>query len=92
MFTIRRKRNACVPPHHHRKFAALAEHALKAPDLSVCEALNGIFTPPQIKRLIRGMGIDQGRPICMLNERQWGVVFHTMLEHVEPFRWPRQRR
>jgi len=92
VFTVRRKRNTCIPPHHHRKFAALAEYALRAPDLPVCEALNGIFTPPQMKRLIRNIGIDRHRPVCTLNERQWGIVFHTMLEHVEPFRWPRQRR
>jgi len=32
--------------------------------------------------------VDREHPIGRLNEEQWGTVFHTMLRHVPPHRWP----
>lgn len=92
MVLIRRKARPLVAPKDSHTFAALAEYALKRPDLPLHAALQGIFTPPQMKHLVRCLGISRDIPACALNERQWGIVFQTMLERVEPYRWPRRQR
>ncbi|MDG0875714.1 rRNA adenine N(6)-methyltransferase family protein [Paenibacillus thiaminolyticus] len=92
MVLIRRKAQPPVAPKHSHTFAALAEYALKRPDLPLHAALQGIFTPPQMKHLVRCLGISRDIPACALNERQWGIVFQTMLERVESYRWPRRQR
>nr|WP_277344894.1 rRNA adenine N-6-methyltransferase family protein [Paenibacillus thiaminolyticus] len=92
MVLIRRKAQPPVAPKHSHTFAALAEYALKRPDLPLHAALQGIFTPPQMKHLVRCLGISRDIPACALNERQWGIVFQTMLERVESYRWPRPQR
>lgn len=89
---IRRKSSPPVPLQHRARFIALAEYGLRYPDLPIHEALKGIFTPPQLKQLLRAVGADRNDPICRLNERQWGIVFHTMLAHVERHRWPARRK
>ncbi|BFH13836.1 rRNA adenine N(6)-methyltransferase family protein [Paenibacillus melissococcoides] len=90
MVLIRRK--ALVAPKHSHTFGALAEYALKRPALPLSAALQGIFTPPQMKHLVRRLGVSRDIPACALNERQWGIVFQTMLERVEAYRWPRRQR
>ncbi|MGG4396645.1 rRNA adenine N(6)-methyltransferase family protein [Paenibacillus thiaminolyticus] len=92
MVLIRRKAQPLVAPKHSHTFAALAEYALKRPDLPLHAALQGIFTPPQMKHLVRCLGISRDIPPCALNERHWGIVFQTMLERVESYRWPRRQR
>lgn len=92
MVLIRRKPQPLVAPKHSHTFAALAEYALKRPDLPLSAALQGIFTPPQMKHLVRCLGVSRDIPACALNERQWGIVFQTMLERVEAYRWPRRQR
>lgn len=89
---IRRKAPPLVAPRHRPAFAALAEYGLKRPDLPLCEALQGIFTPPQMKYLVSCLGASRDVPVCAMNERQWGIVFQTMLERVEAYRWPRRQR
>ncbi|QYR21506.1 23S ribosomal RNA methyltransferase Erm [Paenibacillus sp. sptzw28] len=92
IFHVRRKKNPFIAPHHHERFSALAEYGLKFPMMPIHEALKGIFTPPQLKHLLKNIGTDRHEPVCTLSEQQWSVVFHTMLEHVESYRWPRKQR
>ncbi|MDR0268110.1 23S ribosomal RNA methyltransferase Erm [Paenibacillus sp.] len=89
---IRRKKTAEIDLRHHHTFEGLAEYALKHPELPVSGALQGIFTPPQMKQLMISLKIDRHAPICSLNELQWGIVFHTMLERVPSFRWPKRKK
>lgn len=70
----------------------IGQYALKRPDLPLHAALQGIYTPPQMKHLVRCLGISRDSPACALNERQWGIVFQTMLERIESYRWPRPQR
>ncbi|BFH59511.1 23S ribosomal RNA methyltransferase Erm [Paenibacillus azoreducens] len=92
IFRIRRKADPYVQIRHHRHFAGFAEYALKRPELPIYVVLQGIFTPPQLKHLFKNLGVDRQAPICTLNERQWGMIFRTMLERVDAFRWPKLLR
>lgn len=89
LLRIRRRKQPLVPHNQHLRFRAMADYGLKHPRLPISEALLGIFTPPQIKHLVKNIGADRNSPICSLNEEQWATVFMTMLRHVEPFRWPK---
>lgn len=89
ILSINRRRQPLVDMQHQLKFRALAAYGLRNPRLPLSAALSGIFTPPQITRLVRVLGMDRELPMCGLNEEQWAVVFHTMLQHVPPNRWPR---
>ncbi|GGD97929.1 23S ribosomal RNA methyltransferase Erm [Paenibacillus nasutitermitis] len=92
MFRIQRKQEPLLPVHLTGRFAALAEYGLKHPDRSIYDTLNGIFTPPQLKHLAARLGVDRNLPVCRLNERQWSLVFDTMLTHVQRLRWPGKHR
>ena len=87
--TICKKPAPAVPLKHHARFLALASHALRYPLLPFGAALSEIFTSPQLARLARTLRTDRTMPISHLQERQWGELFHAMLRHVEPCRWPR---
>lgn len=89
ILTFWRKEKPLVPLRHHARFMRLARVGLKFPQSSVFEALRGVFTPPQLKHLMKNLGVDREEPIAFLTEEQWGVVFHTMFQYVEPYRWPK---
>lgn len=92
LLSIRRKCHPSVPPHQQPIFTALANYGLKHPDWSMDAALRGIFTRPQLKRLVKHIGVDQHSPIGSLDEDQWGIVFQTMAQYVPSFRWPKMRK
>ncbi|MFD1394536.1 23S ribosomal RNA methyltransferase Erm [Kroppenstedtia eburnea] len=89
ILTLWRRDQPMVALRHHSRFMALATFGLKSPQLPVSLALKGVFTPPQLKRLLRSLMMDRDAPICSLTEEQWGLVFHTMMQVVQPFRQPR---
>ncbi|MCQ6559851.1 23S ribosomal RNA methyltransferase Erm [Paenibacillus mendelii] len=89
VLTIRKKKKFTVPPHHHLRFMALAEHGLQYPQFPFYAALTDVFRSPQITKLVRMLRIDRNQPICSLTEQQWGELFLAMVQHVEPWRWPR---
>ena len=84
-------RKACpeVSSRYGSLFTGLAEWGLRNPKLPFSGAFSTVFTPPQLKHLVSRLGIDRDKPVCALNEREWGVVFQTMLDHVPSYRWPR---
>ncbi|AZS16994.1 23S ribosomal RNA methyltransferase Erm [Paenibacillus lutimineralis] len=85
---IQRREDPLVLTQHLPKFASLAAYGLRDPRLPLFAALSGVFTLPQIARLVRVLGVNREHPIGRLNEEQWGTVFDTMLQHVPPHRWP----
>lgn len=89
VLTVRRRHEPGVSLRHRARFAALAAYCLKDPERPMDEALKGVFTPRQIKRLVKQLKIDRYAPIYSLSERQWEFVFHTMRQFVEPYRWPK---
>lgn len=89
VLTVCRKKSPELPPHHHGRFMALASHGLRHPHLPFFEALADVFTPPQITKLVKMLRVERNQPICSLNERQWGELYLAMLQHVQPFRWPK---
>lgn len=89
---IRRKEKPGIPCKDHDSFLGLAEYALKYPQLPLDEALKGVFTPPQITRLVRNLGVDRKMAVCWLNEIQWAAVFHTMVRYVPRPCWPKAKK
>lgn len=92
ILSIRRREQPLVSPQHHQMFSALATYGLRDPKLPLYAALSEIFTPPQIARLVKLLRVDRELPMGQLNEEQWGTVFHTMLQHVPPYRRPQLRK
>lgn len=88
--TVVRNMQPIVPPHYHERFLALAAYGLCDPMLPFGESMSGIFTPPQLARLVKTLNIDRHRPVCCLNEQQWGELFLAMVRHVQPHRWPKR--
>ncbi|MFG1735020.1 23S ribosomal RNA methyltransferase Erm [Paenibacillus sp. 843] len=90
ILAINRRKKPLIATQHQSKFTALAAYGLRDPRLPLFAALLGVFTPPQITKLVRVLGVDRELPIGRLNEEQWGTVFHTMLQHVPSNRWPKR--
>ncbi|WP_238403266.1 23S ribosomal RNA methyltransferase Erm [Paenibacillus mesophilus] len=88
--TVSRISEPVIPQHHHERFLALAAYGLRDPMLPFGESMSGVFTPPQLARLVKTLKIDRHRPVCYLNERQWGELFLAMIQHVQPHRWPKR--
>lgn len=88
--TVIKKNHAAVPLNLQGKFKALASHGLRNPHLPISESMGEVFTHPQMTKLVKAMGVNRNQPICSLNEQQWGLLFLTMIKHVEPYRWPKQ--
>lgn len=87
---IRKKKHPGIAPSHRTRFLALARTGLRHPHAPLSQAFTGVFTPPQITRLSRNLGIDRDTPVQSLNERHWEFLFQTMLHYVPPFRWPKK--
>ncbi|MDF2726042.1 MAG: rRNA ((6)-)-methyltransferase, partial [Paenibacillus sp.] len=90
--TVSKKEQPAVPPHHYERFIALAAYGLRDPMLPFGEAMFGVFTPPQLARLVKMLKVDRHRPVCYLNEIQWGELFLAMVQHVQPHRWPKRQK
>lgn len=92
IISISRKKTSMVPYKDYFLFWGLAMYMLKEPRQPVETALKGVFTSPQIKRLKRHLGIRQYVPVGSLSDRQWGVIFETMVSHVPKYRWPKMKK
>jgi len=92
MITINRKDKPIVPYNDYLIFWGLVDYMLKNPKFSIDLALRGVFTPPQIKHLKRGLRIKNGVTVANLSEQQWGFIFETMVKHVPKFRWPKIKK
>lgn len=88
ILAINRRKKPLIATQHQPKFRALAAYGLRDSRLPLLASLAGVFTPPQITKLVRVLGVGRELPIGRLNEEQWGTVFHTMLQHVPSNRWP----
>jgi 23S rRNA (adenine-N6)-dimethyltransferase len=89
VFSINRRTKSLIKFAGHHRFWNLASYALKYPNIPVHKALLGIFTSPQITRLLKVLHIDRNNAICSLNEQQWATIFQTMNQYVPTYRWPK---
>lgn len=87
--TIFRKQSPLVPLQAHARFMALATYILQQPQAPVFAALQGVFTPSQIKHVVKALRLERNQAVSSLNEQQWGQLFHSMLRYVDPSRWPK---
>ncbi|MFA8439704.1 23S ribosomal RNA methyltransferase Erm [Pueribacillus sp. YX66] len=92
MITINRKAKPIVPYNDYLIFWGLVDYVLKNPQLSIDLALRGVFTPPQIKHLKRGLRIKNEVTVANLSEQQWGFIFETMEKHVPKIKWPKIKK
>ncbi|GIP06628.1 ribosomal RNA small subunit methyltransferase A [Paenibacillus lautus] len=92
ILTIHRRKKPLIAASHQPKFTALAAYGLRDARLPLFAALSGVFTPPQMAKLVKVLRVDRELPVGRLNEEQWGTVFHTMLQHVPANRWPKLRK
>lgn len=91
ILTINRRGKPLLDARQKPKFLALAAYGLRDARLPLFAAMAGVFTPPQITKLVRVLRVEREYPIGRLNEEQWGTIFDTMLLHVPSNRWPRLR-
>lgn len=92
MIVITRKGEPLVPYCQYLFFGGLASYVMKYPHAPLDLALKGVFTPPQITHLKRNLKIKSDLPVGALSERQWGIIFDTMVNYVPKFRWPRLKK
>lgn len=87
--SIRRREKPLIMCGKGNQFLAFARHLLREPRRMAAYAFHGIFTPEQLKRVLRQSGVDREQSIASLSLEQWAVLFTSMLEHVIPCRWPK---
>lgn len=86
---IVRRDRPLVPAREGKRFAAFAAYVLSQPRLSVADALKGVFTPAQLKTTMKNAKVDRDQMAASLSLEQWASLFHAMLQHAAPYRWPR---
>lgn len=89
---IHRKAEPIVPYRDYLVFWGLADYMLQHPSVSIDDALRGVFTVPQIKRLKRNLRINSDVPVGALSVQQWGMVYDTMVKYVPQYRWPKLKK
>lgn len=91
VFKIKRRQELLIPFKYHKDFMGFAAYALRFPQLPIRYALKGIFTAPQITRLLRDLKVEPFVPIYSLTEKEWAKAFMTMVEYVPDYRWPKRK-
>lgn len=86
---IVRRDRPLVPAAQGMRFMAFAAYVLKEPRLAAADALNGIFTPAQLKTALKNAKADRLQAVASLTLLQWASLFGTMLQHAAPYRWPK---
>jgi len=86
---IFRRDRPLVPAKEGRRFAAFAAHVLHEPQRLAADALRGIFTSAQLKLSLKNAKVDWEQAVASLSLEQWASLFNAMLQHVEPYRWPK---
>ncbi|WP_078060011.1 23S ribosomal RNA methyltransferase Erm [Gracilibacillus timonensis] len=79
---ITRKKQPCIACQHANAFRKVVKPLLKKPDMPIGIALAQLFTHKQLKIVRKKLGVDNQFPIGYLSERQWGMIFETIVHHV----------
>jgi len=88
LVAVQRKTKPLVPHGQASIFRRLVERGLADPHLSFEFAFRGMFTPPQLAKLKRNLGVPGDLPVGLLTEKHWGMIHDTMVKVVPEFRWP----
>ncbi len=72
-----------------KRFIAFAAYALSEPRVAAAEAFKGIFTPAQLSTAFKNAKVVREQAIASLSLDQWASLFHAMLRHAAPYRWPK---
>lgn len=86
---IVRRDRPLMPAKEGKRFIAFAAHVLSEPRLLAADGLRGIFTPAQLNLVLKNAKVDREQSVASLSLEQWASLFHAMLQHVAPYRWPK---
>lgn len=78
MIKIGQRKRFLVNPQKYYDYIAFVASLLEHPKMRMRNALKGIFTWNQIKRISRDAGINRNFPIANLTFSQWAHCFNTM--------------
>lgn len=87
---IVRRERPLVPAREGKRFLAFAAYVLSEPRRMAADALTGIFTPAQLKTALINARVDREQAVASLTLEQWASLFHAMLQHAAPNRWPKR--
>lgn len=87
---IARREHPLVPANEGKRFIAFAAYVLSEPRLLAADALKGIFTPAQLNTALKNAKVEREQVVSLLSLEQWASLFHAMLHHVAPYRWPKR--
>ncbi len=85
---IARRERPLITAKEGRRFMAFAAYVLSEPGRPAADAFKGIFTPAQLRAALKNAQVDREQAVALLTLGQWASLFHTMLQHVVPYRWP----
>lgn len=79
---IMRKNQPFIAYKHANIFIKAIKPLLKKPDIPIGIALANLFTHKQLKILRKKLDVNNAFPIGYLSEKQWGLIFDTIMNHV----------
>lgn len=86
---IVRRKYPLLASGQYRRFYSFAAYILKSGRCPLHETLGRIFTAPQLKRALKEAKADRQQSGAALSIPQWAVLFQAMVQHVQPYRWPK---
>jgi len=92
ILSIKRKKEPMIAYKDALLFQNLTDHILKYPQVPIGLALRGLFTVPQLKHLRKNLGVNNEFPAGSLNEKQWAIIFKTMIRYVPQSSWPKRKK
>ncbi|MFA1819294.1 rRNA adenine N-6-methyltransferase family protein [Virgibacillus oceani] len=92
ILSIKRKNEPMIAYKDALLFQNLTSHILKYPQAPLGMALRRIFTVPQLKLLIKNLGVNNEFTVGSLNEKQWVIVFKTMIRYIPQSSWPKRKK
>ncbi|OXS52468.1 hypothetical protein B1A99_33955 [Cohnella sp. CIP 111063] len=72
-----------------KRFIAFAAYALSEPRRVASDAFKGIFTPAQLSTACKNAKVAPEQAVASLTLDQWASLYHAMLRHAAPHRWPK---
>lgn len=80
VLSIRRRAVPLIHPRAQARFMELATYGLRNPKLAISEALRGVFSHGQLKKLSRLLKLERRTPIWTLNEQDWATIFQCLAQ------------
>lgn len=89
MVSVARREQPLLPVGQYSRFCAFAGYMLRHANGPLHVPLGAVFTAAQMKKALKEAGVDRAQLVSELDVRQWSMLFHAMLGHVDRRRWPK---